>query len=100
MRRGKVFIAEGFEPWPHHDALVHDHQTFREGPEDVSVEEAIAWGQSQADVVWVRVGYGDLGGDEGYFSAGIRHPDPATPIWPEHGIEVTERPYDGPWRAG
>jgi len=73
----------------------------RDGPEDVSVEQAIAWGRSQADVVWVRVGNGDLGGDDGgYFSAGTRHPDPAIPMWPEHGTKVTERPYDGPWRAG
>jgi hypothetical protein len=128
MRSGKVFIAEDLHNWPDVDVgdLVRrgvdfrtldpgdvlcwtgrfhalwqsdDDQRFREGPDDVSIEEAIAWGRSQADVVWVRVGDGDLGGDdEGYFSAGIRHPEPEIPRWPE-GLEVTARPYPGPWTA-
>src|SRR5262245_36680026 len=127
MNPGKVFIAEDFDHWPHVDVAdliirgvdlrtlsgpgdvmcftgrfdAHwesdDDQEFKHGPEGVSVEEAIAWGRSQADVVWVRVGNGDLGGDEaGQFSAGTRHPDPDIPVWPE-GLEVTARPYDGPW---
>jgi len=129
MRPGAVFIAESLHHWPHVDVadLVRrgvdfrtlqpgdvlcwtgrfaahwqsdDDQEFRDGPADVSVEEAIAWGRSQADVLWVRVGDGDLlGGDEeGYFSAGVRHPDPETPRWPEE-MKVTARPYPGPWTA-
>jgi hypothetical protein len=78
-----------------------DGRKFRPGPDKGSVEEAIKWGRSQADVVWLRVGNGDLGGDEdGYFSAGTRHPDPDTPVWPDEGIKVEARPYEGPWRAG
>jgi hypothetical protein len=74
-----------------------DVEKFRDGPEDVTVEEAIAWGRSHADVVQVRVGDGDLDGDEdGYFSAGARHPYPGVPVWPE-GLSVTARPYQGPW---
>jgi hypothetical protein len=129
MRAGKVFIAEEFAHWPHVDVAdlirrgvdlrtlsgpgdvmcftgrfdAHwesdDHQQFKDGPESVSVEDAIAWGRSRADVVWVRVGNGDLGGDEdGYFSAGTHHPEPEIPIWPE-GMTVTARPYTGPWRV-
>jgi hypothetical protein len=122
MRPGMVWIAEEFGNWPEVDVadLVRrgvnlstldpgdllcftgrfsahwesdEGKEFREGPDDLSVEEAIQWGRSQADVVLVRVGNGDLGGDEaGYFSAGNRHPHPEMPVWPEGGIEVTPRP--------
>ena len=128
MKAGKVFIAEEFDHWPHVDVaeLVRrgvdlrklapgdvmcytgrfsahwqseDDQKFRQGPEDVSVQEAIEWGRSQADVVWVRVGDGDVGGDEdGYFSAGIRHPEQEVPVWPD-GMSVNARPYTGNWRV-
>jgi hypothetical protein len=65
----------------------------------VAVEEAIEWGRSRADVVWVRVGDGDLGGDEdGYFSAGKQHPDPDVPVRPD-GMEVIPRPYTGTWNV-
>jgi hypothetical protein len=127
---GTVMIAEDMDHWPHVDVVdlarrevdfstldpsdvfcwtgrftAHwqsgDNRSYRDGPDEVSAEEAIAWGRSQADVVFIRVGDGDLGGDEsGYFSAGTRHPDPETPVWPE-GTSVTARPYQGEWkRAG
>jgi hypothetical protein len=126
MKPGIVFIAEDLDNWPDVDVadLVRrgvdlrtfspgdllcwtgrfaahwepdGAQEFREGPEDVTVEEAIAWGRAQADVVQVRVGDGDLGGDkDGYFSAGVRHPFPRVPVWPE-GLKVTARPYQGQW---
>jgi protein-S-isoprenylcysteine O-methyltransferase Ste14 len=128
-RGGTVFIAEEMAMWPDVDVadlvrrgvdlrtlepgdiecftgrfFAHwqsdDHQQYRNGPEAVSVDEAIAWGRSQADVVLVRVGNGDLGGDEhGYFSAGTRHPEPDIPPWPGNGINVTARPYRGPWKV-
>jgi hypothetical protein len=73
MKPGKVFIAEEFDHWPHVDVadLVRrgvdlstldpgdvlcftgrfsahwqseDDQKYREGPDDLPVEEAIAWG--------------------------------------------------------
>jgi hypothetical protein len=70
---------------------------FREGPDHVSIEEAVEWGRSQADVV-VRLGDGDdLGGDEeGHFSAGLSDPYAEMPVWPE-GRKVIARPYEGPW---
>lgn len=78
-----------------------DRKEFRPGPDRVSLEDAVEWGRSQADVVWLRVGNGDLGGDdEGYFSAGTRHPDPDIPVWPDPGINVEARPYEGTWKAG
>ena len=50
----------------------------------MSVEEAIAWGRDQADVVLVR-----LGDDDFHYSAGVRQPPPVPeddedfPVWPE-----------------
>jgi hypothetical protein len=126
-RPGIVFISEDMDNWPHVDVAdlirkgvdlrtfqagdlvcwtgrfrAHwesdEGRDFRNGPDDVSVEEAIAWGRSQADIVMVRVGNGDLGGDEdGYFSAGKRHPDSDTPVWRDGEIEVAARPYRGHW---
>lgn len=126
MRPGIVFIAEDMDHWPHVDVadLVRrgvdlrtsapgdlfcwtgrfeahwesdDGQSFRPGPQGVTIEEAIEWGRSKADVVQVRVGDGDLGGDEdGYFSAGERHPYPGVPVWPEQ-LRASARPYQGPW---
>jgi hypothetical protein len=69
-----------------------DLSDFRQGPEHVSAEEAIAWGRSQADIVLIRVGIGEFGGDEsGYFSAGVRHPEDV-PVWPEGGLDIRPRP--------
>ena len=61
-----------------------DGQDFRNGPEGVTADEAIAWGREQAEVVQIRVGDGELGGaDFGYFSAGRRQPpDDDLPVWP------------------
>lgn len=128
MGSGKVFIAEDLDQWAHVDVadlvrrgvdlrtlspgdvmsytgrfFAHwqsdDDQQFEQGPHNVSVEKAIEWGRSRADVVWARVGDGDLGGDEErYFSAGTQHPDPDVPVWPD-GMEVIARPYTGTWRA-
>jgi hypothetical protein len=128
LKPGMVFIAERMDTWPHVDVadLVRrgvdlrtlapgdvlcwtgrfaahwesdDDHDLKEGPDGVTIEEAIAWGRSHADVVQVRVGDGDLGGDEnGYFSAGGHHPDADMPSWPE-GLRVTARPYVGPWRV-
>jgi hypothetical protein len=128
VKSGKVWIAEYRDTWPHvavadlvrrgvdlrtldpgdvlcwtglfstHWESDNGHE-FRAGPDHVSVDEAIAWGRAQADVLLVRVGDGDLGGDdEGHFSAGARHAHPEMPVWPE-GLEVTARAYRGPWRA-
>jgi hypothetical protein len=124
MKRGTVFIAEHSEPrddlvdriraqggddsWvtsgdmsyftgqfhAHWEPDDDDSDEFRQGPEHVSAEEAIAWGRSQADVVLIRVGNGEFGGNEaGYFSAGVRHLDDV-PAWPEGGLEISPRPED------
>ena len=126
MKPGIVWIAEDLHTWPDVDVAdlvrrgvdfrtlkagdvmcwtglfsahweADDGQKFREGPDDVSIEEAIAWGHSQAGVLMVRVGDGDLGGDaDGYFSAGTRHPHPEIPVWPDD-LTVAARPYTGSW---
>jgi hypothetical protein len=94
---GDLFCWTGLFSASWQDTETDRAEWFREGPDDVPVEEAIAWGRSQADVVQVRVGDGDLGGDDdGYFSAGERHPYPEIPVWPE-GLTVSPRPYQGPW---
>jgi hypothetical protein len=67
----------------------------RFGPEGVPVEEAIAWGRTQAAVVLVR-----LGEDVFHYSAGSRQPSPVAaddedfPIWPE-GKQVVSRRVPG-----
>lgn len=59
------------------------------GPVDVPVEEAIAWGRAQAEVVLVQVG----GGDDGEYSAGSREAlDKRTRPWPPHGLKIAARP--------
>jgi hypothetical protein len=61
----------------------------------VSVDEAIAWGRAQADVVLVR-----LGDDDFHYSAGTRQPPPVEgddedfPVWPD-GMRVARRRLPG-----
>jgi hypothetical protein len=64
-----------------------DGKSFREGPEGVSAEEAIAWGRAQGDVVQIRVGE-----DHFYYSAGARQPEnEQLPVWPQDGVPVARR---------
>lgn len=94
-KEGTVFVGEDFDEemfmWPgkfsaHWESP--DGKQFREGPQGVSAQEAIEWGRSQADVVYIRPG------DSGvYYSAGMRSPaddDDETPVWPE-GAAVSRR---------
>jgi hypothetical protein len=70
-----------------------------DGPDRVPIDEAIAWARAHADVVIVRVGNGDFGGDnEGHFSAGARLAEHQMPVWPD-GMKVAARPYGGPWKV-
>jgi len=40
----------------------------------------------------IRVGIGEFGGnEEGYFSAGVRHPE-GVPVWLEDGLDIPPRP--------
>lgn len=74
------------------------------GPVDVPIEEAIAWGRSQAQVVLVRIG-----DSLAQYSAGDRQVlDDHTRPWPPDGLKIAARPegssLDGseqvvPWRV-
>lgn len=100
---GTVFIAEDIAPddiylltgrfsahWEASEGPEH-----RDGPEGVTVEEAIAWGRTQADVVLLR-----LGDDDFHYSAGTRQPPPVEgddehfPVWPD-GKRVARRRLPG-----
>lgn len=65
---------------------------FRDGPEGVSVEEAIRWGRRQAPMVLVRIG------DDHFYSAGpeVIDDDDVQP-WPAGGIRVEPRPVGTPF---
>jgi hypothetical protein len=68
-----------------------------EGPDGVSVDDAIAWGRERSDAVIVQVGYGY----DGFYSAGDRDltydgsdeedPVPILP-WPAGGLRIAARP--------
>ena len=90
-RSGTVFVAEDSDDedlgmwsgrfsahWEAHDG---SQPWFVEGPQGVPLDEAIAWGRSQADVVLVLLGPYDV-----RYSAGTRHPvvdGEQLPVWPE-----------------
>src|SRR4051794_35023121 len=58
--------------------------------DDLSAEDAVAWGRSRCDVVLIRTG------EEGYFSAGVRNPDPEEyPPWPPPGLRLERRRVRG-----
>jgi hypothetical protein len=66
-----------------------------DGPEDVVLEEALAWGRARCDAVLVQVG----GGMDGFYSAGARdltydggdEDEPILP-WPTEGLHIAARP--------
>ena len=60
------------------------------GPEDLSVEDALAWARQRAPVVLIR-----LGGDNDFYSAGRESIPDVTRSWPE-GLKVLPRPYGEP----
>lgn len=72
---GTVFIAEDFDDedrwmWPARFSVHWEQQDgsgFVDGPEGVSLEEALAWGRQRSDVVLLRLGDSDT-----YYSAGAR----------------------------
>jgi hypothetical protein len=94
-KEGTVFVGEDFDEemfmWPgkfsaHWESP--DGKEFREGPQGVSAQEAVEWGRSQSDVVYIRPGDSHV-----YYSAGMRSPaddDDQTPVWPE-GAVVSRR---------
>jgi len=58
--------------------------------DDLSAEEAIAWGRERCAVVLIRVGDGD------YYSAGELNPDPdELPQWPPEGLRLERRRVRG-----
>ncbi len=84
----------------HWEAL--DGDGHAEGPEGVSLEEAIAWGRQQARYVSVRLGDSDTfysagEGDLNDLDADTEDPDeePALP-WPADGMVVRPRPMGAP----
>src|SRR3954452_19270650 len=71
-----------------------DGETFVQGPEGVSPDEAIRWGREQADVVLIRPGDSEV-----HYSAGTQPPSPdpeegTLPEWPA-GREVPRRRQPG-----
>lgn len=99
QRVGTVFVGEDFDDvdplvWSgrfsaHWEA--EDGREFVDGPQGVSLDEAIAWGRSRADVVLVR-----LGDSEVHHSAGTRQPrgdGEELPVWPESAtVQRRRRP--------
>jgi hypothetical protein len=61
---------------------------YLQGPAEVPVAEAIAWGRERAPVVLVR-----LGDDDEHYSAGEKQPDETIRIWPPDGLIVRARPF-------
>ncbi len=59
-------------------------RAFEDGPRRVSAQEAIDWGLQRAEVVLIRPG------EEGYYSAGDRHPG-GEPLWPPPGLVLQRR---------
>lgn len=65
---------------------------WKQGPEGVSIDEAIAWGRTHAPVVSVLVGGADTP-----FSAGDEEPPGAQlPRWPTGGLVIKPRPVGMP----
>jgi hypothetical protein len=95
-RDGTVFIAEDYDPEDfgtltgRFSAIWQGERGYRQGPEGVSAEEAIAWGRSQADKVVIRLGDSDV-----EYSAGNRPPDRGPgkrlPVWPEGRVVPRRR---------
>jgi hypothetical protein len=93
MSRGTVFVSEASDDddtdmctglWSAHWQL---RDQWREGPDGVSLQEAIVWGRQQADVVLVSPADSDV-----QYSAGVRPPqrEGIFPPWPE-GQELPRR---------
>lgn len=93
MKPGRVFIGEDFddqglgEMWPgrwsaHWES--DDGQSWTQGPQGVSAQDAIAWGREQADIVLIRPGDTDV-----HYSAGSLV-EPDCPLWPD-GQELPRR---------
>ena len=58
--------------------------------DDLSAEDAIAWGRARCAVVLIRLGDGD------YYSAGELNPDPdELPEWPPEGLRLERRRVRG-----
>ena len=99
MKPGVVFVGEHIDDEPfmwsgrwHAHWESEDGRDSSQGPEEVSAEEAIAWGREQADVVLIRPGDSDT-----LYSAGARSPEPQAgdrqselPCWPD-GQELRRR---------
>jgi hypothetical protein len=92
---GTVWIAEDVDPEDtmmltgrfsgYFDRFGRSYESF----EDLSIDDAIAWGRARCAVVLIRTG------DSDYFSAGEHNPDPEEfPLWPPAGVRVE------PWRPG
>ncbi len=73
---------------------------FIEGPEDVSLEDALGWARERSNAILVQVG-----GGEAFYSAGTTDltydggdEDDPTPVlpWPDDGLEVAARPAETP----
>lgn len=76
---------------------IEEGQRSIDGPEDVALDEALAWGRARSDAVLVQVGCGV----DGFYSAGVRDmtyggeddddPEPILP-WPDEGLDIAPRP--------
>ncbi len=100
---GRVFVGENFdvEDAGRMSGLFSAHWESEDGrrsidgPEDVVLGEALAWGRARCDAVLVQVG----GGMDGFYSAGARdltydggdEDEPILP-WPTEGLHIAARP--------
>lgn len=100
MSSGRVYIGEGFDSegfllgrFSAHWQSGTDPVQFEEGPQGVSVEEAIARGRRMADVVLVR-----LGGEGLERSAGVTRPEgDEVGDWPPPGFVARRRRLPDLW---
>jgi hypothetical protein len=106
-REGRIaFVGEEFELedasrlsgrfYVHWEAI--DGQAHGVGPEDVSVDEAIAWGRQRARYVSVRVGVGETHYSAGELNlADLENRDGQPyPAWPAGGMLIRPRPMGAP----
>lgn len=95
-RDGTVWIAEDIDPEDpmlltgRFSGYLDRDDRAEEEFDDLTADDAIAWGRARADVVLIRAG------DTDYFCAGEINPDPEeVGLWPPAGIRLERRRFPG-----